>query len=201
MKNLAYLIIGFFISIFSVIVPFSVSDSNLVLNDCEVTCRINPKFTTDFSNCMLSFYDVWKTEECNYETFMFSRDGGDNWLSGVLASESIRVDGDNCDILLKANESSRPYKSTSNVVCNCGPCLPSKTTQKDLLNRFLQDPSLGYLDFEGCCCREYSFSINNVTISSILISLRIHADYLNGIRYSISSIDDADQMIYLKPTS
>jgi len=201
MRNLAYIIIGFFVSIFSVTVPLFFSDSNLVFNDCEVSCRINPEFTTDFSNCMLSFYDVWKTDECNYETFMFSRDGGVNWLSGVLASESIRVDGDICDIFLKATESARSYKAISHIKCNCGPCLPSKANQTYVLNNFIKNPSLDYLNFEDCCCRDYSFSINNVPISSILISLRIHADYLNGIRYSISSIDDEERVIYLKQTS
>ena len=198
MKNIVYSIVGFTVITLSIASTFLLPDSEYEKRKCgEVThASLNANFTAKFKDCEITFFDVWKDE--SLEEFLFSNDGGNTWISAKPGISVLQHGVSQCDIWIKEiGDDVRSYKIKKPIDCNCGPCIPSNIDQYQIVEDFVSNPTKAYLSFNNCCCQDYSFSINGNEISSILISLKLHVDYLNNIKYSINSVDDDNKIIYL----
>lgn len=198
MKNIAYSIVGFTIILLSVSSSFLFPDSEYKNCSGQPTgSNVNLNYTANFKNCEITFFDVWKDVQ-NLKEFLFSNDGGDSWITAKPGIPVQQNGVSHCEIMIKETDDNlKTYKIKKSVKCNCGPCIPSNIEQYQIITDFVSNPTNAYLSFKNCCCQEYTFAIGGDEISSMLISLKLHVDYLNNIKYSISSVDDENKMIYL----
>lgn len=196
--NKIYILLGLSISLSSMLFQFLIPYSDEIDLDCDVdtTCKINPNYSANFADCQLAFFNVWKTNICNDE-FFFSNDGGMSWTEAKAGNKILQNGISNCAIIIKASENSKTFRIKNTPICNCGPCVPSDPSQYSMISDFINDPTSSYLSFNNCCCKDYLFTIGGDDIPAILLSLKLHVDYLNGLRYSISSVDDKNKKVYL----
>lgn len=207
MRNLAYLTFGCIVVSLAILTTYflpNVDDDyyNQCVKHCRpitdtTGCSINTSYEASFSDCKVTFYEVWSSSDCN-DQFLFSNDGGQTWTP-ALPGVPVQQNGvSQCDIVIKSSDSQETvYEIKQPIECGCGECVPSNNQQYQLISNFLENPTASYLSFDDCCCKDYVFSIDGIQISSILVSLKLHVDYLNNISYSISSVDDTNKVIYL----
>ena len=205
MRNLIFTMLVFSIAIITLFITKSFQKTHAVF-PCDVsTCRINPDFKVTFDNdlCNINFYAVWMDNLSCFDSFEFSNDNGDNWTSAEIGKEISQRGVSNCDIVISSDTTHRKVFPLKNkVLCNCGPCMPSGEKQKQHIRSVLQNPSDKFISFDISCCEEYQFVFHDSSgreelITSILSSLRIRVDYLNGIEYSLGEVDDDLKIIHL----
>mgnify|MGYP006120842673 CR=1 FL=1 len=208
MRNFQYTLLVVFIAVLATSLTklFKVSPDN-ICSEVISECRINPSYQVSFDNesCKIKFYSVWMgSDSCN-DSFEFSNDGGLTWMSAKSGLDISQSGVSNCKIVVSPDPThTLTFPLINSLICNCGPCLPSGVKQREKLLTVLKNPTQKFIPFDICCCEDYKFVFHNKsggteTVNSILSSLRLNVDYLNGIEYRIEKIDDSLKTIHLLP--
>lgn len=163
--------------------------------DSRPTCSLasNYEFAFDSTQCTLKIRNT--SQECNLE-YSLDQVRWDKVVDGVIPlSNTITMTGP-CPIVLKDLSSGAPrfmpYKGTS--TCNCKPPFDAQDIYDVVAN-----PISKSLVAASCRCSDFVFVFpNGDKLSAAQVSLKLHLDRLNDIQYSVDSIDENDQKVYLK---
>ena len=159
-------------------------------------CSFDSNYELEFNSdsCYLQIRN-WGNSTCNlafsFDNTSWTAVDGDGviWLSNTQGLNRP------CPIVLKdvLNPGKLlPYKGQS--PCNCTPPFNAQA-----IYDVVEDPISRSLTAETCRCADFMFVFPDGTeVPAFQVSLRLHLDKLNDIQYSVDSIDETNQTVFLR---
>jgi len=159
------------------------------------SCSIpsNYKFEFDPIQCSLKLMGL--DPSCNLE-YSLDEESWNKVKDGVIELRNTENLPQPCPIVLKDVTSGQPqflpYKGDS--PCNCRPPFDAQA-----IYDVVADTISNSLVASACRCVDFSFVFpNGVELAAAQVSLKLHLDKLNKKQYSVDSIDEENQKVYLR---